>query len=410
MTSLARFDPFHPAFVRDPYPVYRRYREADPVHWGLPQRPGAEGCFYLFGAREIEQVLRDPRFVRRMPGADAKSGSAPESQCAFVEMSKRWLLSCDPPNHTRLRTLVNRAFTAKVAQRLRSRMLQLARGLLDRQLPSGRIELIGDYAFPFSFAVITEILGVAPDEIEGFRRWSNAVGEGINFRAAERDTLARASEGTRALTDYFRTALRRRSAGDDVLSTLVAARDQHDRIDDDELIAMCVQLIFAGQETTVNTIGNSMLALLQHPLQLARLRAQPELLGRAVRELLRFDASVQTAAARKPVQDVVVGGTRIPAGQPVIAMLGSANRDPEVFEDPETLDLGRTFPRSFSFGLGIHTCLGAFVARAEAEIAISTLLSGAELRLPPGSALEFRDHMVLRGLQRLPLEIGRRSS
>ena len=408
MVSEQPFDPFDPSLIADPYPVYRAYRETDPVHWGPPQSADAGGCFYLFRAREIEQVLRDDRFVRRMPGTSTDS-VVPDAERPFVEMSRRWLLSSDPPDHTRLRQLVNKAFTAKVADRLRGFMRRVANELLDARLAHGHIELIHDYAFAFSFAVITEILGVHVDDHDDFRRWSNAVGEGINFRNATNDTFARASEGVEALTEYFRRALHERRTGNDVLSELVAARDDSARIDDDELIAMCIQLIFAGQETTVNTIGNSVLALLRHPIEFARLRSNPELLSTAIPELIRFDAAVQTAAARKPKRDVVVGDKRIAAGQPVIAMLGSANRDPEVFPDPDALDLGRVFPRSFAFGLGIHSCLGAFLARAEATIAIAVLLERCgSITLAPGASLDFRPHAVLRGLQRLDLRIERR--
>ncbi|MEM6928009.1 MAG: cytochrome P450 [Myxococcota bacterium] len=397
--TTRRFDPYDPEFIQDPYPTYARYRQSDPVHWGLPQAPGAEGCWYLFRAREAYAVLKDPRFRRRIgppPMGDAES--------PFVRMSRHWLLSSDPPAHTRLRATVNRAFTARVAGSLRPQVARWADALIDRA--DGAMDLVRDFAFPLSFEVITTILGIDPDDRAAFRTWSSDIAEGINFRRADAETLVRASRGTEAMLAYFtdRVARRRAHPGDDLMSQLIAA-ETDDALSEEELMAMCIQLVFAGHETTVNWIGNAVLALLRSQEQLERLRAVPSLLPRAMGELLRYDASVQTAAARRPTEDVDVGGRRIRQAETVIAVLGAANRDPEVYAEPEAIRLDRAERTHRSFGVGIHACLGAFLAQMEAEVGVGRLLARApELRLADRFVPTFREHVVLRGLNALCIE------
>jgi cytochrome P450 len=321
-------------------------------------------------------------------------------------MSSRWLLSSDPPAHTRLRALVNKAFTPSVVEDLRPRVQQLADDLIAAAERAGTFDLIGDVAFPLSFTVITEILGVRPEDLDTFRKWSSTVGDGINLRQGTQ-SIERASAATLSLMDYFRAVVadRRDHSRPDLISRLVEARDMHDRLSEDELLSMCIQLIFAGHETTVNHIGNGMLALLRHPEQRELLRRRPDLIDGAVNELLRLDSPVQTCAARKPIEDVEIGGKRVRAGEPVIAFVGAANRDPDVFPEPDRLDITRDGAAHLAFGTGIHACLAGALARMEGAVAIGTLLERLpDLRLVD-APLEWRPHAVLRGLAALPVSV-----
>ncbi|WNG35297.1 cytochrome P450 [Archangium violaceum] len=400
-TDLERFNPFLPEFIDNPYSFYERYRARDPVHWGLPQSPGRPGCWYLFKYEDVSALLRDRRFVRRWPPAPKIPPEArPQPQSLFQEVCDRWLFSLDPPDHSRLRSLVNKAFSPRIVVELRPRIQELANGLLDRLGDS--FDLVNDYAFPLSFTVIGDILGVRPEDTQDFRAWSMAVGDGINLRQGS-EGLERANQGTQALLSYFRdrVAERRRQPRADLISSLIDARDAGEKLSEEELLAQCIQLIFAGHETTVNHIGNGMLALLQHPEQLALLRRCPELIDNAVNELLRFDSPVQTTAARKPMEDLELGGKLIRAGEPVIAFVGSANRDPAVFPEPDRLDITRSGAPHLTFGTGIHTCLAASLGRTEGAIALETLVRRRPgLRLT-GEPLAWRPHAVLRGLPEL---------
>lgn len=400
-TDLERFNPFLPRFTEDPYSFFSWYRARDPVHWGLPQSPGKPGCWYLFKYDDVSALLRDRRFVRRWPPApNVPPKSQPNPQSLFQAVCDRWLFSLDPPDHSRLRSLVNKAFSPRIVVELRPRIQEIADSLLDRLADS--FDLVNDYAFPLSFTVIGDILGVRPEDTQDFRMWSMAVGDGINLRQGE-EGIERANQGTAALLSYFRelVADRRRQPRADLISNLIEARDAGDKLSEEELLAQCIQLIFAGHETTVNHVGNGVLALLLHPEQLELLRQRPALIDSAINELLRFDSPVQTTAARKPVEDVELGGKLIRAGDPVIAFVSSANRDPAVFPEPDRLDITRSGMPHLAFGSGIHTCLAASLGRTEGAIAIETLIRRRPRLRLSGEPLRWRPHAVLRGLPEL---------
>lgn len=395
----SQFNPFLAEFQADPYPFYRRLREDDPVH----RHPMA--FFVLTRYDDVLTALRDPRFGRHglqqllaeVYGDDAEPGALPRS-----------LLFRDPPEHTRLRALVARPFTAPAAEAMRPGIQFLVDELLDRVEGQSTMDVIADLAYPLPFSVICQMLGLPGDDQEEIRHWSadlsrslDALGPLGDKRLRERGRQARIQ-----LAEYFRrlAAERRRRPRGDLLSTLVAADERGDRLTDGEVLAMCVLLFAAGHETTVNLIGNGTLALLRHPDQLRRLRDAPALFPDAVEELLRYDSPVQRFG-RVPVADVEMGGTTIPAGALVVGAIGAANRDPAHFPDPDRLDLGRRDSRHLAFGSGIHTCLGAPLARVEAQIVFETLL-----RRAPGLSLaattpEWRHSSTVRGLKTLPVAL-----
>ncbi len=406
-SSIEPFDPFRPDFRADPYPVYRRYREQAPVNWGIAAIPGFPGCWYFFRYRDVEAGLKDPRFgreLRRLVPPEALP-PVPEAHRPFVQAVGNFMLFRDPPTHTRLRSLVSRAFTPRMVERRRPRIAAIADELLDAVEPRGAMDLIADYAFPLPVMVIAELLGVRPEDHDRFRAWSMAVAAAIDVRATA-DVYAVASEATVGLMDYLRdvVAERRQRPEDDLISGLVAIQQEggDDRLTDDELLATCGLLLVAGHETTVNLIGNGLLALLRHPEQWERLSREPAGVTNAVEELLRYDSPVQMTF-RFAFEDVALDGQAIKRGDQVCFVLGAANRDPEQFPDPERLDIGRRVSWPSSFGFGIHYCLGAPLARLEGQLALE-----AVLRRMPGLRLatdttDWRDNIALRGLQRLPV-------
>jgi cytochrome P450 len=314
------------------------------------------------------------------------------------------MLFRDPPDHTRLRSLVNRAFTPRVIEGMRGQIQAVVDRLLDRVERRGHMDVIADLAYPLPVTVICDMLGVPVGDHEQMRDWSSDIIRSLDAIGIPSDdsVVERGRVGRRGIAEYFRALLpeRRRHPRADLLSSLIAVEEQDDRLTEGELLATCVLLFIAGHETTVNLIGNGTLALLRHPDQLARLRREPGLVPNAVEELLRYDSPVQRTA-RIAIEDVEVAGQPIAKGTMVVTALGAANRDPAQFPDPDRLDVARKEPRHISFGYGIHFCLGAPLARVEGQLALGTLL-----RRAPGLALaepspEWRESSVLRGLKRL---------
>ncbi|MEU7632104.1 cytochrome P450 [Nocardia sp. NPDC049220] len=406
--SLLRFDPHDEGLLDDPYKVYARYRRQDPVHWGLPYSPGGSGCWYLFRHDHVLSVLRDRRFRRRQaPGTRKPDVRVPEEHRGFVELSGRLLLSTDPPDHRRLRSVLAPAFTPIAAESYRAVAVEAADRLIDTLGGLSDFDVIDDYAAPVSMAVICAVLGVAEAEVDSrLPGWIAGFGNGFDLRK-QSEMMAQAGAAAAELLRYFDTVI----AGHDparpgLLSVLIAAHEAG-RVTREELSVLCVQVVFAAHGTTVAQIGNMVGDLLARPDQLALLRARPELIAGAVNESVRFNGSVQSAAARKPTDDVAVGDTLIRAGQPVIGFVGAANRDPAVFVDPDRFDITRDTTAAIGFGGGIHHCLGAPLARLECEIAVGTLVH----RLP-GLAVG-ADHLpqrqantVLSGLRHLKVVTG----
>jgi hypothetical protein len=396
--NLATFDPRAPAFVADPYPFYARLRERAPVRL-VP----ATNSWWITRYADARQVLQDKRFGKgwmgAMPGGQASQsvealGGAPLPPSMLFQ---------DPPDHTRLRALVNRAFTPRVVDALRPRIERIAGELLDRVIRQGHADLVADFAVPLPAIVIAELLGVPAADREQFKSWSTALALALDVTQPP-EVRTQANDASRELTSYFATLLqeRRRQPQADLLSDLLAVEEQGDRLSRGELLAMGNLLLVAGHETTTNLIASGMLALLQHPDQLTLLRQRPELLPSAVEEVLRYESPVQRVG-RIALEPVVVGDTEIAAGQVVAAVVAAANRDQAVFADPDRLDVTRRGNQHLAFGHGIHFCLGAPLARTEGQIAFATLLQ----RLPDlelaTTTPEWSGNTTIRSLRRLPV-------
>jgi cytochrome P450 PksS len=346
---------------------------------------------------DVLHVLRDERFSNEIPSV---TRWAPRP----IRLLTRNVLALDPPDHTRLRTLVAKAFTPRVVEQLRDRVQQGCDELLDAATVSQRIDLVSAYALPLPITVIADLLGIPPQDRKQFASWSK------RFTASSSGTFLDVMLGWWGMWQfgsYFRklVALRRATPQDDLVTALVQAEEAGDRLSEDELIAMLGILLVAGYETTVNLIGSGALALIQNPRQRDRLQAAPALAESAIEELLRFTSPLEFATPRTALEDVTLGGTCIPRGELVLAALGSANRDETQFCDPETLDITREPNRHLAFGMGAHFCLGAPLARLEGQIALTTLFRRfPDLRLlGTTESLRWRRGMLFRGLEELPV-------
>src|SRR4029450_2209698 len=393
MTSTeVEFNPFLPEFHANPYPFYHRLRAADPVH-----RTGM-GLWVLTRYDDVVTVLRDPRFGRE--GFD-------QILANVYGEGARSMLFRDPPDHTRLRGLVSQAFTPRMIERMRSHIQEIVDRLLDRVQNANAMDVILDLAYPLPVTVICEMLGVPTDAHSGIRQWSADLARSVDAigMPTDEDIVKRGRAAQQALLDYFRDLIRerRQAPRDDLLSLLIAAQEQGDKLTEGELLITCNLLFVAGHETTVNLIGNGLLALLNHPAALAKLRAGPTLPAGAGEELLRYDSPVQRTG-RITDTDVEFDGRKIPKGSFVVTAIGAANRDPAHFPDPDRLDITRRDNRHIAFGFGIHFCLGAHIGRVEGQLALGALLERMpHLRLADAE-LQWRESSTLRGLKALPVE------
>jgi cytochrome P450 len=399
-TTEPLFNPLSPEFIRDPYPSYARLRTTDPMH--VTQF----GAFVASRHVEASLVLRDKRFGKDFVERTVRRyGPKIMDEPIFRSMS-HWMLQQDPPDHTRLRGLVVKAFTARRVEDMRARIQQIVDETLDATVDQGHMDLIEDFAFRLPVTIICDMLGIPEEHREAFYKGSRDGGRLLDPVPLSSAEIEQGNATTALQQMYFRQLfeLRRRKPGDDLTTQLVQAEEDGSKLSNEELTANIILLFGAGHETTVNLIGNGLLALHRNPGQLALLKANPGLITNAVEEFLRYDSSVQLTG-RVALEDIEdVGGKKIPKGESVLCLLGSANRDPAVFPDrPDQLDITRPNVRPLSFGGGIHFCLGAQLARIEAEIAISTLLRRLpDLRLDDAENPEWRPTFVLRGLKALP--------
>jgi cytochrome P450 len=392
------FDPLSPDFIADPYPFYRRLRETDPVH------RSPLGFHLASRHADVTAMLRDKRFGKDFVGRMTRRQGKEILDEPVYRSMRHWMLQQDPPDHTRLRGLVVKAFTARRIEDMRPRIQAIVDQALDRVAPQGRMDLIADFAYRLPVTVICEMLGIPREEHEMFHSGARASGQLLDPVPLTRAEIDTANAGHEASEEYFRGLFerRRREPGDDLTTQLVRAEAEGSRLSNEELTANIILLFGAGHETTVNLIGNGLLALHRHPDQLRRLREDPSLVANAIEEFLRYDSSVQVTG-RVALEDVTVGATSVAKGDGVLCLLGAANRDPAVYPEPDRLDIARPNIRPLSFGGGIHFCLGAQLARIEAEVAIATLL-----RRLPGLTLDDAEHpdwrptFVLRGLNCLP--------
>jgi cytochrome P450 len=394
------FNPLAPEFIRNPYPYYERLRTSDPMHLT------SFGSFVASRHAEASLVLRDKRFGKDFVERTIRRyGPQIMEEPVFRSMS-HWMLQADPPDHTRLRGLVVKAFTARRVEDMRPRIQEIVDQTLDRIIPTGRMDLIEDFAFRLPVTIICDMLGIPEDHREAFYAGSRDGGRLLDPVPLSPEEIKQGNAGNLMAQMYFQQLfdLRRKQPGDDLTTQLVQAEEDGHKLSNEELTANIILLFGAGHETTVNLIGNGLLALYRNPDQLALLKANPGLITNAIEEFLRYDSSVQLTG-RVTLEDIEdLGGKRIPKGETVLCLLGSANHDPAVYPDhPERLDITRPNVRPLSFGGGIHFCLGAQLARIEAEIAISTLLRRLpDLRLDDAENPQWRPTFVLRGLKRLP--------
>ncbi|HYM30329.1 MAG TPA: cytochrome P450 [Candidatus Cybelea sp.] len=392
------FNPLSPDFIRDPYPSYHRLREIAPMFL-TPL-----GFYVASRNADVAFVLRDKSFGKDFVGnVSRRYGKQVFDEPVFSSMS-HWMLQLDPPDHTRLRGLVVKAFTARRVEDMRPRIRQIVDETLDRVEAQGRMDLIADFAYRLPVTVICDMLGIPEGDRDYFLANSRVGGRLLDPVPLTRQEIDAANQENLTIADYFRKLfdLRRRQPGEDLTTQLVQAEDEGGKLTEEELTANIILLFGAGHETTVNLIGNGLLALHRNPDQLALLKARPDLIGTAIDEFLRYDSSVQLTG-RTAVSDVDVGGTLIPKGASVLSLLGAANRDPAAYPNPDKLDITRQNVRPMSFGGGIHYCLGAQLAKIEAEIAITELLKRLpDLKLDDANNPEWRPTFVLRGLARLP--------
>jgi cytochrome P450 PksS len=382
------------------YDYYAQLRAQAPVH---PAKVLGQTAWLVSRYDDVVSLLKDARLAKDRHNA---KGSRPFSRLpgvlGFLQAIERNMLDLDAPDHTRLRGLVHLAFTPRLVDRMRARIEGLSEELLARATAKGTMDVIADYALPIPLTVISEMLGIPTADQHRFHRWSNTI---VASTAAP--NLIRVLPAIWRFVRYLRKviAAKRARPQDDLISALVQAEEAGDRLREDELVAMVFLLVVAGHETTVNLIGNGVLALMQFPEQLERLRADARLEVTALEELLRFHSPVETSTERFAREPIEIAGVTIPQGALVYGLIASANRDETQFDAPDRLDLGRQKNRHLAFGQGIHYCLGAPLARLEGQIALRRLLErmpGLRLAVPE-STLRWRKGLNIRGLEALPV-------
>lgn len=396
---------FTAKLIENPYPVYRRLQTESPVYLDP-----FSGELLITRYADVVAALKHPALSSRRVAEEGLPIPAHVEWLMrpITRMLSRQMLFSDPPDHTRLRSLANRAFTPRVVEGMRTRIQRIADELLDAVAGSAEIDLIEAYAAWLPVIVIAEMLGVRLRNRERIKLWSDDLALFIGGSTQPRwKVLLRGARGVFFLRHYFRKLVHRRRGepGDDLLGALIRATEEGDALTDEELLANSVLLLAAGHETTTNLIGNGIYTLLRHPDQWDLLRRQPELIESAVEELLRFETPVQWTG-RIAIEELEIGGQRIPAGQSVAMGVGAANRDPVYFTDPDRLDIRRAEARHVGFGQGIHFCLGAALARLEGQIAINTVLRRfPDLRLQEPEP-QWLGNFTLRGLKSLRVRHG----
>ena len=397
----ATYDLLSPALFAEPYPTFDLMRQSDPLYFHEPM-----GVWFTTRYQDVRIVNRDSRFSSARVDAFMPPGTDGKTQ-ALRQFYTDWMLFSDAPEHTRLRRLAARAFTARNIAALESFVQRAVDEALDRVKGRDQIDIIADFGFPVPARVIAHMLGVPPDRVDDFEQWSENLLRVPSLVGDPDENFAISYQAMRDQEEYFRglIAERRAAPTEDLLSVMVHASEDGTALSERELIAQCALLLIAGHETTTNLIGNATLALLRNPGELARLRAQPDLAEAAVEEFLRYDGPV-AANARQATEDVTLSGGVVPAGAVVMAVLPAANRDPAVFPDPGRLDVGRGDNRHIAFGFGPHACLGAALARMETKIAMTALLA----RYPRMElAVSEPDPIVswaIRGVTSLPVSVG----
>lgn len=390
-----------PEGLRDPYPRYAQVQSLTPVH------RTALGHWIITGYDDVNTFLRHQHALKDPYRVFAPWVGRDEwQQHAALRRLPDIMLWANPPDHTRLRKLAGFAFTNRAVQAMRPAITGMVDGLADTLAERGTIDYMKDFAFPLPAMATGRLLGVPTEDLPSLQGPMRAF-QDVYELGLTPEALAACDEGAQFTDDYFAALVgdRRKHPGDDLLSALIAAQDGADQLSEGELIGMCNLLFGAGFETTTNLLGNGMLALLRHPDQMARLREDPGLIPGAVEEMLRYDSPTQLGN-RVTESPVEIGGVMIPIGASVVALVGAAHRDPRRYPDPDRFDVTRTDAPVLSFSSGIHYCLGAALARLEAQVAFSTLLERfPRLRIADGAEVEFRARLTLRGVESLPIAV-----
>jgi cytochrome P450 len=390
-------------FKANPFPFYAQLRAEAPVFPVHINMPTKQRAWLITRYSDVQDVLKDARFAKNPRNAlsPEQLKKRPWMPAMFKPLEQN-MLDLDSPDHTRLRALVHKAFTPRLIEQMRDEIQALTDELLDAAEPKGSMDLIGDFALPLPLTIIGRILGVPAKDNAKFHRWTKTLlsaGTNVNY-VVFIPTIMR-------FLGYLKKLIKERRAHpkDDLITALVQAKDGSDKLSGDEVLAMIFLLLVAGHETTVNLIGSGSLALLEHPDQLETLRSEPELIKPAIEELLRFVCPVEMATERYACEDITIAGTTIPRGELVLAVIGSANRDANYFDNPDSLDVTRENNKHVAFGLGAHYCLGAPLSRLEGQIAISTLvrrMPNLHLSIAPDQ-IRWRGGIILRGLEALPV-------
>lgn len=397
---------FTDEFVQDPYPTYGRLLEEGPLHL-LDVSGSPWGVWAVVSHADCSAVAKDPRLsVKR---SDRMLLSLPiDRQGEFgqlMRMLSLWMIFLDPPEHTRIRKLMNKGFSQSAAEALRPQVEKIVNGILDRLSNVSKADLVHEFAYPVPVRVISELLGVPETMHDSFLRWSAAIADfnGSPHRTVEH--ARNAQNAVHALTDFFRGAVaeRRHNMGSDLLSLLIDIKEEGEALTEEELYAQCVMLLFAGHETTRNLIGSGIFSLLREPEKMAELRETPVLIRTAVEEFLRFESPIQYTA-RVAMEDIELCGVRIRKSQVLWCMLGAANRDPKQFKDPASLNLKRLNNQHLAFSAGPHFCIGSQLARLEAQVAILSVIQRfPKMRL--AQRAEWAPNFGFRGLKALHVEI-----
>ncbi len=402
------FDPFDPQWASDPFPLYADLRERAPIHrndlgfWVVARH---QDCLAMLRDRRVSSDSLNVA-TERMPEG-FRTPIAEDDPVALAMIEMRPFLFRDPPDHTRLRGLVSKAFTPKVVESLRERTQLLVDELLDDALEANQVDLLEEFAYPLPVRVICDLLGVPVEDHDRFKEWSNALARGLDpdFLLAKEVIDAR-GEAVLQFSQYFFELLadRKQHPGEDLLSRLVAAEDGGTTLSEAEMLSTCILLLVAGHETTVNLISGGTLALLSHPDQLDRFRTDPGVSRSAVEEMLRYVSPVQLTG-RALTEDCEFGGVEFAAGDFAMLLLASGNRDPDQFEDPERFDVTRTPNNHLGFGFGIHHCLGAPLARMETQVALTSLVKRAPDLALTIDQVAYKSNVVLRGMESLPVSM-----
>ncbi|MHC5854821.1 cytochrome P450 [Nostoc sp.] len=404
MTSLTnpekdRYNLTAPEVFANPYPTYRRILQQEPVYWN-----DFLGGWYLMRYQDVAFAMQDKRISAKRPPISKLSQLEQQNIFPLLESLSKWMLFCDPPEHTRLRTLFNKAFTPHIIGSMAPSIHSLVNQLIDSIYKRGNIDIIHDLAYPIPAIVIAQMLGANSEDYQHFKKWSSDLAKFFGLFRMDTEILTNAKKSLLEMKQYFHFILeeRRCQPQNDLISSLIFAQEKENSLSDEEILSNCVFLTFAGHETTTNLIANGLLALLANPSQMQKLKNDPSLITTAVEEFLRYDSPVQRQA-RIALTDLEINGQQIRQGQRLFLAIGSANRDPEQFFNPDKLDITRSQNPHLAFGKGTHFCLGASLGRLEAQIAINTIVQRLpNLRLDTDQ-IEWYENPSLRGMKSMPV-------